>query len=74
MKYLFFDIECANCFDGTGKICEFGYIQTDEKFNILEEDSIKINPCAPFDKKGFAIRGINLEEIGRASCRERVFV
>ena len=62
MKYLFFDIECANCFDGTGKICEFGYIQTDEKFNILEEDSIKINPRAPFDKKGFAIRGINLEK------------
>lgn len=62
MKYLFFDIECANCFDGIGKICEFGYIQTDEKFNVLEEDSIKINPCASFDKKGFAIRGINLEE------------
>ena len=62
MKYLFFDIECANCFEGTGKICEFGYILTDEKFNVLEEDSLKINPCSPFDKKGFAIRGIKLEE------------
>ena len=62
MKYLFFDIECANCFDGKGKICEFGYIQTDDNFNVLEEDSIKINPCAPFDKKGFAIRGIRFEK------------
>ena len=53
MKYLFFDIECANCFDGKGKICEFGYVQTDENFSIIEKESFKINPCAPFDKKGF---------------------
>ena len=62
MKYLFFDIECANCFDGKGKICEFGYVITDEKFTVLSADSIKINPRSKFDKKGFAIRGIELEE------------
>lgn len=28
MNYLFFDIECSNCFGGRGKICEFGYMLT----------------------------------------------
>lgn len=60
MQYLFFDIECANCFDGTGKICEFGYVLTDEAFNIIREENIVINPGAPFDKKGFAISKIKL--------------
>lgn len=62
MNYLFFDIECANCFEGTGKICEFGYVLTDDQFTILEQDSIKMNPCDRFDVKGFAIRGIRLEK------------
>ena len=35
MKYLFFDIECANRLN---KICEFGYVLTDENFNILKKD------------------------------------
>lgn len=61
MKYLFFDIECANCYDGVGKICEFGYVITDESFSVLEEKSLKINPRAPFDKKGFGMGGIHLE-------------
>ncbi|MBR5280598.1 MAG: 3'-5' exonuclease [Clostridia bacterium] len=61
MKYLFFDIECANCYDGAGKICEFGYVLTDENFAVLEEKSLKINPRAPFDKKGFGMGGIHLE-------------
>jgi hypothetical protein len=61
MNYLFFDIECANCFDGVGKICEFGYVLTDEKFSVIEENSFKMNPRAVFDKKGFAMRGIHLE-------------
>ena len=28
MRYLFFDIECANCYDSEAKICEFGYVLT----------------------------------------------
>ena len=45
MKYLFFDIECANCFDKRGKIYSFGYIISDENFNIIEkEKDIIINP------------------------------
>ena len=49
MKYLFFDIECANCFDGKNKICEFGYVVCDDKFKVLKEENILINPQAPFD-------------------------
>ena len=60
MKYLFFDVECANCFDGKGKICEFGYLLTDENFNVVEKDNILINPGCEFDKKGFAMRKIKL--------------
>lgn len=49
MDYLFFDVECANCFEGTGKLCEFGYVLTDDKFNIIEKENILINPMARFD-------------------------
>ena len=48
MNYLFIDIECANCKDG-GKLCEFGYVLTDEQFNEKEENNILINPDAEFD-------------------------
>ena len=37
MKYLFFDIECANCFGGKAKIYSFGYLVTDEQFNKIIE-------------------------------------
>lgn len=44
MKYLFFDVECSNCHNGIGKICEFGYVLTDEHFNILAKDDIPMSP------------------------------
>ncbi|MBQ9121309.1 MAG: hypothetical protein IJY12_02970 [Clostridia bacterium] len=44
MNFLFFDIECANCFGGVGKIFSFGYVLTDEHFNVLERDDILMNP------------------------------
>lgn len=44
MKYLFFDIECSNCFNGKGKICEFGYVLTDENFKIIKQDDIPMSP------------------------------
>ncbi len=49
MKYLFFDIECANCFNGTGKICEFGYVVTDEQFKEIDKRIFIINPKSEFD-------------------------
>ena len=44
MKYLFFDIECANCFEHTGKIYSFGYVLTDETFEVLESEDMLMNP------------------------------
>lgn len=48
MNYVFFDIECANCLNGEGKICSFGYVLTDEHFHVLKKKDILINPAAEF--------------------------
>lgn len=48
MRYMFFDIECCNGRD----ICEFGYIITDDKFNILEKKDTTINPENKFNLIG----------------------
>lgn len=47
--YLFFDIECANCFNGVGKMCSFGYVLVDENFTIIDTDDVVMNPEAEFD-------------------------
>lgn len=49
MKYLFFDCECANCFDKVAKICSIGYTITDINFNIIEKKDLIINPEDIFD-------------------------
>jgi DNA polymerase III epsilon subunit-like protein len=49
MNYCFFDIECANCYGGNGKICSFGYVITDENLNVLEKKDIVINPRSSFN-------------------------
>lgn len=50
MKYLFFDIECANCYNNCAKIFSLGYLITDENFNILhEKEDVLINPHDRFD-------------------------
>ncbi len=53
MDYLFFDIECANCDGGNGKICSFGYTLADENLNVVEKKDIVINPRAPFRLRGW---------------------
>lgn len=55
MEYLFFDIECAGVTKTEAKICAFGYCLTDERFNIVEQKDILINPLGKFeltDRKG----------------------
>ncbi len=55
MKYLFFDIECACVYKNVAKMCAFGYVLTDEKFNVLEREDILLNPRGKFhltDRKG----------------------
>lgn len=49
MNYLFYDIECANSFGGTGKICSFGYVLTNENFEVITEDDVLINPNDKWD-------------------------
>ena len=49
MNFLFFDIECATC-SGGGKLCEFGYVLTDDRFNEIERDNFLINPDSRFDE------------------------
>ncbi len=44
MRYLFFDLEYATSKGGNIKICEFGYVVTDEKFTVLERDNFIIDP------------------------------
>lgn len=55
MKFVVFDIECASVNKTTAKICAFGYVVCDEKFNILKKEDILINPRGGFhltDRKG----------------------
>ena len=49
-KYLFFDIECANCYNNCAKLFSLGYVVTDENFNIIrEKEDVLINPRDRFD-------------------------
>ena len=50
MRYVFFDIECAD--GGKGSVCSFGYVITDENFHELESDDIVINPESKFHLSG----------------------
>lgn len=49
MNFCFFDIECANCYGGKGKICSFGYVLADENLNVVEKKDIVINPRSSFN-------------------------
>lgn len=51
MKYLFFDIECANNFRGVSKVCEFGYVLTDENFKIITKETLVMSPGKKGDVK-----------------------
>ncbi len=44
MNYLFFDIECC---DGA-HICEFGYVLCDQGFNVIQRQTLLINPEEKF--------------------------
>lgn len=60
VTYLFFDIECANCDNGLGKICSFGYVLCDSSFNIIEKKDLLINPNAKFSYGVFSKKYITL--------------
>ncbi len=50
MKYLFFDIECAD--GGKATICSFGYVIADMEFNIIKREDVVINPESKFNLTG----------------------
>lgn len=55
MKYVFFDIECACVYKSVAKICAFGYVVTDERFEVLAREDVLMNPKGKFhltDRKG----------------------
>lgn len=70
MNYLYFDIECC---DGN-HICSFGYVITDENFNILEKKDIVINPQWRFKlgRDGFDPR-INLAYTESTFQKQKTF-
>ncbi len=56
-SFVFFDCECANTFDGIGKICSLGYVVADDELNVLESEDVVINPECEFDWYLFSGKG-----------------
>ena len=50
MNYLFIDIENANSYNYTSKMCTFGYVNTDDHFNVSSKIDVIMNPESTFDK------------------------
>ena len=48
-SFVFFDCECANTFEGVGKICSLGYEICDDDLNIIESEDVVMNPECDFD-------------------------
>ncbi len=48
-SFVFFDCECANTFDGIGKICSLGYVICDDDLNVIESEDVIMNPECEFD-------------------------
>lgn len=48
-KLLFFDTESGNSY--TASMCSFGYVLTDDKFNIIEQDDIFMNPKRKWENR-----------------------
>ncbi|MCR4743424.1 MAG: hypothetical protein K5866_11215 [Treponema sp.] len=56
-NFVFFDCECANNFDGVGKICSLGYAVCDDDLNVLESEDVVMNPECEFDWYLFSGKG-----------------
>ena len=56
-SFVFFDCECANTFEGVGKICSLGYVICDDELNIIESEDVVMNPECEFDWYLFSGKG-----------------
>ncbi len=69
MKYLFFDLEESGVFHGRTHICEFGYVLTDEKYNVLKQGNFIINPkINRYEWDRFAVENILTRDIADYEC------
>ena len=55
--FVFFDCECANTFEGIGKICSLGYVICDDELNVIESEDVVMNPECDFDWYLFSGKG-----------------
>lgn len=67
-KLVFFDIECANCFGGVCKICEFGHVSCGLDLALSGQGEMIINP-----EDGFNLGGIRLAYAERTYFSEPPF-
>lgn len=56
-SFVFFDCECANTYEGIGKICSLGYVICDDDLNIIESEDVVMNPECEFDWYLFSNKG-----------------
>lgn len=56
-SFVFFDCECANTFEGIGKICSLGYVICDDDLNVIESEDVVMNPECDFDWYLFSGKG-----------------
>ncbi|MBR1638278.1 MAG: 3'-5' exonuclease [Treponema sp.] len=56
-NFVFFDCECANTFEGVGKICSLGYVICDDDLNVIESEDVVMNPECEFDWYLFSGKG-----------------
>lgn len=70
MRYLFFDTEWSNNFDGVDKMCEFGYVMTDEFFNVLDQQDYVMNPGTGRNNRFHLIGRINRGDLKLAHEQE----
>ncbi len=56
-NFVFFDCECANTFEGVGKICSLGYVLCDDDLNVIEAEDVVMNPECEFDWYLFSGKG-----------------
>ena len=56
-SFVFFDCECANTYEGVGKICSLGYVICDDELNVIESEDVVMNPECEFDWYLFSGKG-----------------
>jgi hypothetical protein len=73
MRYLFFDTESSNCVSGLHKMCEFGFVITDESFHVIGQNDILINPGAGRDNRFLLTGRANQEDCILAHEEDKYF-